>query len=93
MCQVNAQPAPDSVSVCDNTTRVLSGCMSVLLTCPGTLCRHIDEVRNTWRQCRGKGCQELWASWAERAETNGPLVKQQGLVVAAEFKSLTLTVG
>lgn len=39
-------------------------CTSVLLTCLGILCRHIDEVQSTWRQCRGKGCPELWVSWA-----------------------------
>lgn len=39
-----------------------------LLTCPGTLCRHIDEVQSTWRQCHGKGCPELSASWARRME-------------------------
>lgn len=47
----------------------------VLLTCLGILCRHIDEVRSTWRQCHGKGCPELSASWAERAEENGLLMK------------------
>lgn len=41
-------------------------CECVLLTCLGILCRRIDEVRNTWRQCRGKGCPELLASWAKR---------------------------
>lgn len=40
----------------------------VLLTCLGILCRRIDEVQNTWRQCHGKGYPELWASWAVRAK-------------------------
>lgn len=47
----------------------------VLLTCLGILCRHIDEVQSTWRQCHGTGCLELLASWAERAEENGLLIK------------------
>ena len=47
----------------------------VLLTCLGILCRHIGEVQNTWRQCHGKGCLELWASWAERVKENWLLVK------------------
>lgn len=64
------QPVLDSGSVYYDPS--WSACMYVcregLLTCLGILCRHIDEVQSTWRQCHGKGCQELWVSWATRME-------------------------
>lgn len=56
---------PDSGSVCKKQEK------NTLLTCLGILCRRIDEVQNTWRQCHGKDCPVLWASWAERAEEKG----------------------
>lgn len=63
------QPAPDPGSLDRDPSLVLSAFMKcVLLTCLGILCRRIDEVQSTWRQCRGKGCPELLASWAERME-------------------------
>lgn len=66
------QPASDCGSVNHNPIcsfiYFLYEC--VLLTCLAILCRHIDEVQNTWRQCHGKGCPGLSASWAEEAEEN-----------------------
>lgn len=69
MSWLHTQPSPNSGSVCRGPgclRLVLIEC--VLLTCPGTLCRRIDEARSTWRQCRGKGCLEPWASWAEKVQ-------------------------
>lgn len=69
MCQIYTRLAPHSGPVKDSAIRTCvchSVCVSVcVLTCPGILCRHTDAVQNTWRQCHGKGCLELWASWAE----------------------------
>lgn len=56
------------LGLCTTTLFGLYEC--VLLTCLGTLCRHIDEVQSTLRQCRGKGCPELSASWAETMKDN-----------------------
>lgn len=81
--QLYTQPAPDSGSVDHDPIWPCLVCISVLLTCPGTLCRHIDEVQSTWRQCRGKGCPGLSASWAETMERKKN--KQIGISGTTDF--------